>query len=43
MNAVSLAVLRAIKQLTEEQHGQPPSLREIAKGYLCRPCVKRLR
>ena len=32
MNATTLAVLRAIKQLTEQQHGQPPSLREIARA-----------
>ena len=32
MNALTLAVLRAIKLLTEQQHGQPPSLREIAKA-----------
>ena len=31
MNATTLAVLRAIRQLTAERHGQPPSLREIAK------------
>lgn len=32
MNAATLAVLRAIHQLTEQQHGQPPSLREIARA-----------
>ena len=31
MNPTTLAVLKAIKQLTAERHGQPPSLREIAK------------
>ena len=30
MNAATLAVLRAIDLLTLLQHGQPPSLREIA-------------
>ena len=32
MNTTTLAVLQAIKLLTEQQHGQPPSLREIAKA-----------
>ena len=31
MNPITLAVLRAIKQLTEQQHGQPPTLRELVQ------------
>ena len=32
MNVTALAVLQAIRQLTAERHGQPPSLREIARA-----------